>query len=771
MQPLLPPSLPAPGAPPTSPADPLTPEPLRSHLFLNEAQLKALCDRAHTRICELRKDMGLSVIALGRGNSSALTLSGSLWGSGLISQQNSWAWKREIAQRQYDNDFEYRKALYGGVFEESNWSPNYPKHWAQMIAAQISDDLLGSEPFFAAMPQNPGNPELAKQVEAYLQKEIAKSNLRETLKEAEKVALIRNDATVKVTWVRRATTYRGPARVLVNVSAFPLPLPDGRLILPGEPVRLAGGLLVYERDDVVELPGAEPENPDAAPGPTLLKKDPTFFMPPPDIAQFIDFDEIEQLSIDYEGLEASIVYFRDFLFPVRAPSLEASDMLVHVLDESLDDVRARFGDFEGFDQYDRYCQSAEATRARPEHGEQDFGSRVLQQVNEHECYMLCPDPAGGGKQVWVYLIYDFNAQKAIFWDYLKNHMAGPPFVMIPGVERVENRAFGVGVFEMARDRSLFIDLTVNRVNIKASKTGDVNLVRMSAIQQVKDGMELLVGTGKFYTWIEDGNSNPPVLRINLAADIPPEAMKLMEQFIQSGQLEFGTISAADGTSSNLNASDTKYGIQSIENSGNALRNSTTHMHARCFEKILGMAADIILENMPESVLLSEGGDQLATLNREEIRNLPRDVRLTLSKSRSAQALEYNAQATKMVTEYYGLPKVLQKKVRSLYIASLRRLDVQDADEILDDPSPEDIAAEQQAQAAGQEKPPSTSVSAKLGDFVGSERPQIVQKFYEIQPASPEEVAIAAAANLQQQQVPLPEHHPRVLPAPGASSAA
>lgn len=172
---------------------------------------------------------------------------------------------------------------------------------------------------------------------------------------------------------------------------------------------------------------------------------------------------------------------------------------------------------------------------------------------------------------------------------------------------------------------------------------------------------------------------------------------------------------------------------------------------------------------PNAAHFLDDGESLAHLNRQEIRNMDRDVRLLLTKARSAESLTRNAQATQLVLQYVALPKWQQKVVRDFFIAQLRALDVQDADKHLPLPTDEEIAAEQQAAAAaGAQKPASASVSAKLGDFVGSERQQIVERDYGITAASPEEIQQAAQVAAQIQQVPTPAHHLHALPPANAA---
>ena len=179
-----------------------------------------------------------------------------------------------------------------------------------------------------------------------------------------------------------------------------------------------------------------------------------------------------------------------------------------------------------------------------------------------------------------------------------------------------------------------------------------------------------------------------------------------------------------------------------------------------------MAVDIILENMPPQVaFFLNDGQSLATLNREEIRSLRKDIRLLLTKARSAESLQRNAQATQLVLQYLALPKWQQKVVRAFFINQLRALDVQDADEHLPDPTPEEIAQEAEAAAQGQPKPPSASVSVVPIQLAPSERAQVLQNDMGITPASPQELQNMQAQAAQAQETPAPRNHLHLQPPP------
>ena len=116
---------------------------------------------------------------------------------------------------------------------------------------------------------------------------------------------------------------------------------------------------------------------------------------------------------------------------------------------------------------------------------------------------------------------------------------------------------------MAKDKRLFIDLMFNRINFMASKAGSATFVCKDGIVQCKEGgLEFILGTDTVWEVPADSSWGPdksPVWRANLA-EVPEIAMKMMEEMSQAGELEFGVISAADGSANDLNSSGTATGV-------------------------------------------------------------------------------------------------------------------------------------------------------------------------------------------------------------------
>lgn len=686
---------------PLPPADPYN--------GIDPERIRVLTERACKRLADCRNEMGLDNPG---GN-----------GSGVLSpiaREGTWAWHRQCARMEYQGNYSMRRAL-GGVFLENNWSMNLPARFVDQRAAKHQDDIVGTDPFMATMPDridDPSKVSLSKQVESKIQKEIARSNVQEVLSESIRVALTEGERAIKFGWVRDETTYLGPATVAVG--------PDG------EPLRTPKGRFIYRKDDTLDVvideqgnfvrsfdPNKEQfdqdGNPALAPGETLqtrLQAEPSFIMPPR--LNFVELPSLEQTLVHKDGLEADGLYTEDFIYPITVPRLELADIMAHVYDKPLEALQAQY-DNAGYTEALNQKLSESGPRSMAGQPNTETGEQVRATLNRklicvHETYFRCRVTDDAAKESWLFMVIDYASQLCIYADYLANmNLKRPPFILLRGLQSVPCRAYGMGVYQRWHDKNLAYDMWFNRLALKSSKEGSITFKHEGAISEVEEGHELIFGSKHVYTVKsggaqEWGANNPPAFRVNLN-EVDDFAKELMEMIAQSGELEFGIVSAADGSAEDLNASGTATGIKNIERTGNLLQRTTEDMMVDDIEDGLEIVVDLILENMDEEeVQWIPGENALATLNKEDIRNnLPKDIRLLLTKSRSSESIETNQQIKQTILEYYQLPKVLQKKVRSVYVEILKNLDVQDADEKLHEPTDDEIAQEAQAQQQGDGK--------------------------------------------------------------------
>lgn len=518
-----------------------------------------------------------------------------------------------------------------------------------------------------------------------------------------------------------------------------------------------------------------------------LRKEPSFVLTSDlfDAEGKLIFAEVPGLvgyDVHKDCLEVAGIKFEDFIYDIRSATLDHSPLQCHVYDMDLDAVLAEY--HVPADPGDKYAtldpetalrhrdeeqKAAEAlgtaanlareaarqareriesmasgpglsaqSMAIREMGERYLagGSTIRRKVNIHETYYRVRVRPEDQHETWLFLVIDFARQIPLHAEYLGNmRMRKPPFRLLRGLESEPGRAYGVGVYQKFAARNLAIDFWFNRNRLKTTKESSADFYYPDSFQNPQDAQSFKLGTREIYALKEDSNGErhgpgkPPIFRVNLHETTEKE-WDIINKLVETGQLEFGIVSIGDlqASESGIGKGGTATATRNIERTGNLVQRASENMMAQDITDIMKMAVETILENAElDDAQFTEGGELLAGLNRDEIRDLPRDVRLLLTKARSAESLETNTQVTAKILEYYNLPKWLQKKVRFAYVNILKTLDVQDADDVLTEPTDEEIAAEAKAGAEAGAESIDEHISIKFTDLPPAAKQQVLAK--------------------------------------------
>jgi hypothetical protein len=311
-----------------------------------------------------------------------------------------------------------------------------------------------------------------------------------------------------------------------------------------------------------------------------------------------------------------------------------------------------------------------------------------------------------GYQEEIMLVLDFGRKKRMFYDYMHNHMDERPFYVIPGVEKVPKRWYGVGMFEMFQDRQHFVDLQYNRQNFRSSNAGGVTFWNPQATREGRAGLPLLIGHDTAYTLHDGYKGEDAVQRVQLH-EADPEGKELMELTIQSLQAESGAISTADGDFSGLPQVETATGSEIIERTGATQQKFTLTPQGMAINRVLNGSMVIVLENMGDrEMYFYQQGEisELVELNRDEVRRLNLQVRLVLTRTRSSKLLESSKLAKEIAVEFYTLPPEVASRLRPLYVQMLKALEIADVEAILIDPMQDPEMAMMMAQSMTPQAP-------------------------------------------------------------------
>lgn len=694
---------------------PVSPAKIKTGMKLSDAQLAKLEEDTETRIVELMEECGLN--------------------SDRTIQPDSFMGKRKRYQDSYDGDYGWRKGLGETIFTNSNFTKGTNKRYVRKTAAKMRDDLLGTSPFFAILPARTGQAgtasksKLSQQIERYIQRQVELSNVREGIRMAQKVALVRNESIVKTTFLIETTPYYDDAEVLVG---------DG-----GEPIKTISGQYIYKDDNFFADTTTE--------GMFRLEKEPSFSMTEGQY-QFKLVTALKQYRQQYKNVDCRVVDYRSFLCPLSAENIHKADCIVQLMDLPYDHVKELYGGVDTFDVYQTRITAnvpVSGEEAPKEvHGEEDMArlSKVVATVPIAEVYRRV-DADGDGEAEEVFMVFDLQNKKMIFWDYLHRHMEKRPFEVIPGMESVPNRWYAVGIFAIMEDHGLYIDGQFNRVNNADSKSETVRFRTRNSVKQWKDGSPVIYGSDETLD-CENGYDakNPPLFQVNLAQ--PTEmGLQLMREMEQAGDLMFGSISAQDASASDLNQSKTATGILNLERVGDILIKDAEIDQSVAITAVMKQVVSVLLENLdPMISIYNDEEDQIMSLNREEIRDIDKDIRLLLTRSRSVEQLTVNEKAEGVCMRYFNLTPVQQFYLRDFYIFQLKSLEVPDADERLPKITKEEMDQWLKSQS---EKPPEEPKELLNYKDAPSSIKRQMEQASGYQPASEQEAALEQAVVAKQ----------------------
>jgi len=144
------------------------------------------------------------------------------------------------------------------------------------------------------------------------------------------------------------------------------------------------------------------------PSPMLvLEKDPSFVVRAADVArfQYRTFDDLPQVRVQREGLEARVLDPRDFICPLKVNEIHDADLCAHFYDESPAVLKQTYG---GFDVSQAYFNAPESGEKSPiaSQGEQPMeGGSTLQWVPVGEVYVRF-DADEDGREEHILLVLD-----------------------------------------------------------------------------------------------------------------------------------------------------------------------------------------------------------------------------------------------------------------------------------------------------------------------------------------------------------------------------
>lgn len=671
--------------PETGEAKPRVPFP--SNYRLTAEQEEALVDHALRRLDEVERELGRDRVV------SADWYKGTREEGGLTDGAETFMGKRARFEAYYSNELDWRPFIFGGIFAKSNLVVPLARRICRQMVARASNYFFSTDPWCATVPEGVEDTALAERIERYTQYKLRRLSSKRAMEKAVRLAFVRGECVVKTTHTVRDSIFEVAARVLVGAD--------------NEPILDASGDFILETDEWERGLAQDPVTGEtAAVGPLVLARDGV--TPQPAAPVFVE-KMVTRRHVQFEGPEATPIYYKDFLCPLTAADVQQADIVAHLYDKpvmELVDLYAKRGmltatNEERMEAVRKTIQlirdltnnsgapksGLNQTGRETEDEGTDTGADTSEPVAEiAECY-LHYDANGDGMIESIMLVVDRKNRVPLFYDYTANVTPDGtrPFDVVR-VGEVDGRWYGLGCMEMFESNQQVVDLMVNRWNLSQSQAGRVDFWRPDLTVEGDSDPNLKLNWGSTYT-LKPGATAEDALKSVYLNDAKFESLQSMfEFFMQMAMNESGVQHANDAGLVGMETTKLATGIRNIEKSGQELFAPFLSDLEPGLEAVLNRILSVLFANLNrEEVFTYLDGDTqgIERITPDEVQNLRMNVSLLLIRYRGEQQFAQMVQMSEVVAKFYTLPPEVQMRTAPFYRGMLKALDQKvNADEII-----------------------------------------------------------------------------------------
>lgn len=652
-----------------------------SDMVLTREQEDRLVQRARQRYDQLCQELGRDATGVGDdGRPIFLTMSR----EDRATASRTFMAKRLLYQCIMENDWSWRPlAMPESIFATSNLSVPLCRRISRQMAARANNYFFGTEPYFSVYPIGGSDKDLADALQTYCGQKLHTGGSHSNLKTGNRKAFSLGESVFKITYQDNRSFFRKGMTVAVDGEGKALTAKDG---MPIEQTDLwVPAVPAATQDPSVPAPAPPPN------APLVLKRD----MQTPHPGE-LNFQTIttEQEIIHYRGPRIDTIYFRDFLCPLNAPTIQDADTCVHIRDLSASQLAAAYMQSPG-ESLEAMQAAIEAIRVavtgpreglsasmqRPELGETKPPETMDATMLIGEFYQHF-DADEDGYQEDCMLVMDLNSNTPIYYNYTPNVTDDGlrPFRCARAFE-VENRWYGQGAVELFEEHQKAIDLMVNRRNRNQSEAGRITAWRPQNTLEGEANPQLKFNWGRTYT-LKDGKTMEETFGVFYMDDNKFEKLTEEIQFyLQLAMNESGVTSANDNFVAGMDSAKLATGIRNVEKTGQELFGEPISNLETGIESAIDAFVTTATANMDEeeAFTLFEGDvPKELVLAKRDVQGLRFNVEVLLTRMRDEQVMQSSAQAEALVTKYYSLVPPLQALLQRFYIDMLKALQIPNA---------------------------------------------------------------------------------------------
>lgn len=621
--------------------------------------------------------------------------------------------KRELFEAVYYNKVRWRQFLEGTIFATSNLVVPVTRRIARQMVARMNKFIFGSDPWFDVFPSpgsKPGNDDLAKVLKAFARTKLKESGSAADKKMGTELSMVHGEVVYKTVYSRIYDYFKRLTPVLVDPNT-------------GEPLLDAAGGFIFEEDEWVPGAMVDGETGDVLvdgetgeelvdEGNLVLERDGQTPKPEVMIWQNVPVDRRVKR---FAGVKSEPIYFKDFLCPLTAPSVQEAAGVAHLYSMPIMDLadmilpneneenpgRKRMEHLiaiirnlagagskdSGMDEQDAAAdQQRESLEedSDPFDGSSDPAKDPELQIAE---WWGRFDANGDGVVEEVCLVYERTQRIPIFYEYTANltQDGSRPFD-VQRIIPILGRWYGMGVVEMFEESQQVIDLFMNRWSARSGEAGRIDLFRAYLTLEGQDDPNLKLNWGETYTPADPNVKPEDILQSVYLENHQHHAIKdIFQFFLQIMMNESGVSSANDAQMAGLDTGDLATGIRHMEESGQELFDYYLDHCRSSLEGVLRREIMVLLDNMDQMEVFeySEDGKtaEVLQLTEEDIRGIDLKVFLLLSEKMSREAQAKMQEARGLVVEFYTAipPGQAQEAAAPVYRALLKSYDLRNFD--------------------------------------------------------------------------------------------
>ena len=541
------------------------------------------------------------------------------------------------------------------IFDESNRSLGLVSGFADFAFAQARDDIFGTSPYFAAVPEGVDDEKLGTTITRHAHWKFHHTSLKTGLIDCLKLACDLGTAFPKLSSRREIESFLSIKTVAHDEAGMPILKMDGSYATPD--------------DDEAQLAASWQE---------ML---------------------VEDQSVVYDNIEARCIDFNDIAFDPTAPELSLLHTdIFHRFQIGLLDAKRIYNLTD--EQYTAALSLLNNEKdgihtPREHRDEASATTRYQDEPDANPPIMLVEgymrvNPFGiNGEPIRIWSVFSPMLRQTFTLDYLANQTPGGilPIFSIPWF-KIPNRPVGKGYFERFEDVDDFIDeqfnLTIHRDRFAANPMVGWD---PEVLDEDIDEEEVLIYPGKKYK-VKPGRKIEEAFTTMTVPDANHRTIDLMNMMMQMAQSRTGITSAAQGELAGVPESNTATGVNQIISRGATLLKWPIDEIKDSLAKPLDCAIHMLYANQDadETFTWSEGrAPELLTIARNDVRGLRINVRLTMTQSQNQTKLQDAQGAIQFIQGYLGLPEPEKIAARPVFIQALHSLGFHGADQIIREP--------------------------------------------------------------------------------------